>query len=143
MVHAQEQPWAGPSPGRVHCDATTARLARFHLTLSRRSVFEDNLRDRLLGGMRQRERCILDAQPCGELRGSAVKADSRAAARHAHDLAIPPAHAVVPARAPGLHRGLLGGKARRVTLHAICLAVSVADLSPGKNALQKAVPEAL
>src|SRR3979490_2212654 len=93
--------------------------------------------------MRQRERRILDSQSRSELRGASVKADGRASPRHAHDLTIAPADAVIPARAQRLHRGLLGGKARGVPLDPICLGITVADFSGSKNALHKAFSEAL
>src|ERR1017187_466300 len=60
-------------------------------------VFENDLRDGLLRGVRKRQCGILHAQLGGKLAGLSVKSDGRTSARHAYDFAIPPAYTVAPA----------------------------------------------
>jgi hypothetical protein len=88
------------------------------------------------------KRGILHAQPGGNLAGFSVKSDRRTSARQAHNFAIPPAHAVAPARAQSLHRRFFGGETRGVALHPVCLRVAVASFARRINALQKAVAKA-
>src|ERR1700727_2610466 len=105
-------------------------------------AFENDVGDGPLRRVRKRKSGVLYSQPGGTVGGCSVKGDGRTAARQAHDLAIAPAHAMIPARTQGLHGCLFGGKARRITFRAVCLRVAVVDFAGGINALHKAVSEA-
>src|SRR5450432_846141 len=107
------------------------------------SALKDQLRDRLLRGMRDRQRDILHSQLRGEFPSLPVKGHGRPPSRHPRDFTIAPPHAMIPARAQRLHRSFLGGEARGVTLEAVSLGIAVANLSRREDALQKAVPKAL
>src|SRR4029077_3571275 len=54
------------------------------------------------------------------------------------NLEVLPANAASPARANGLHGGLLGGKTCRIALVAIRFPLDVGDFSNGVNAIGKA-----
>ena len=56
---------------------------------------------------------------------------------------VAPTHAVVPARAEGLHGGFLGGEAGGIAFRRGWLSTRNTDFALGENAAQEAVPEAL
>src|ERR1700729_2290298 len=97
-------------------------------------AFENDLCDSLLRRVRKRKSGVLYSQSGGNFGGRSVKGDGRTAARQAHDLAIAPAHAMIPARAQSLHGCLFGGEARGITFRAVCLRVAVVDFAGGVNA---------
>src|SRR5580658_4546322 len=105
------------------------------------SVLQNHLRNRLLGGVRNRKRGVLHSEPRSEFRRDAVKRNRRPPSRHARDFAIPPAHSMIPPRAQRLHRRFFRGKASGVALHAICLRIAVTHFSCSVDAVQKPVAE--
>ena len=60
-----------------------------------------------------------------------------------HYLHVLPGNSSPQAGSNGLQSGLLGGKTSGKTLRRVCFAGAVADLSSGKNALEKAVTVAV
>src|SRR5579862_49787 len=106
------------------------------------SVLEDDLRNRLLGGMRDRKRRIRNAELSGKFTGPTMESNRRTPPRRSGNLTITPANAMIPARSQRLHRGLFRRKARRIPFNSIGLRVAVFPLALGKNALQETLPEA-
>src|SRR5450755_3534131 len=74
------------------------------------SALENHLRDGLLRRVRDRQSHVFRSQPRRELGGLAVEGNRRPPSRHANDLAIAPAYAMIPAGAQRLHRGFLAAK---------------------------------
>src|ERR1700686_1565499 len=111
--------------------------------IRRRSVLENHLRHRLLGGVRDRQSHIFHTELCGEFSGFTVERHSRTASGHSRHFAIPPAYSVIPSCSQSFHRSFLGGEARRIALEAICLGIAIAHLARGEDALQETLPEAL
>src|ERR1700680_8014 len=91
--------------------------------------FQDNLRDGLIDSVRNGEGGVFHSEPGREFRSPPVKNNVRASPRQAHNFAIAPPHSVVPARSQSFHRSFLGRKAGGVTLHAVGLRFTIADLA--------------
>src|SRR5271155_5725427 len=106
-----------------------AALAELGLT------FEYDLRDGLLGRVRERQCGMLHAQLGGDLAGFSVESDGRTSTRQARHFAIPPADAVAPARAQSLHRRFFSREASGVALGAVGLGIAVVDFARGVDAL--------
>src|SRR5712691_10224302 len=117
-------------------DKSSRRLGSWPL------VFENDLRDGLLRGVRYRKCRILHAQLGGELARLSMKCHGGAPARQAQDFTIAPAHAVIPACAQGLHSRFFRGKAGGVALHAVCFGIAVAPFALRVDAPQKAIAKA-
>ena len=82
------------------------------------------------------------AQFCGKLRSLAMERDGGSASGLAADFNVAPGNSMIPARPDSLHRGFLGGEARGVTLDAVGLRFTIADLGLSKNPMQEAFAEA-
>src|SRR6266566_5831069 len=118
-------------------------LAKSRGAPAERSAFENDLRDRLFRGVRNRQGSIFHTEFEGELSRPSMEGHGGPTARQADNLAIAPPYAVIPSGSKSFHGGFLGGEARGVTLHAICLGIAISNLSRGEDTLQKALPEAL
>ena len=103
------------------------------------SRFENHLRNRLLGSVRERKRHIRRSQPCGKLGCLAVESDRGPASRLARNFNVAPAHAMVPSGTESFHAGFLGGEAGSVAFHTIGFRVAIADLTFGKDAMEETV----
>lgn len=103
------------------------------------SPLENDLRDGVLGGVREREVRVRGAEPFKEVAGVAGELKERRAQLIGGYLDVVPGEAVAPARAERLEGRLLGGEARGVVLHEVRAArVAVGALLFGKDALAKA-----
>src|ERR1700720_1268670 len=91
------------------------------------SILEDDLRNRLFSGVRERQRNVSGAEFGSEFSGFAMKSDDRAAPGLATHFDVAPAHAMIPSCAKSFHGRFLGSEARRITFHAVGLRLTVAD----------------
>src|SRR3954454_18733311 len=107
-----------------------------------RSAFEDDLGKSLFLGMRNGQSGILHAQLRGKLLRLTMKMNGWTPSGQAHDLAIAPAHAVVPAGSKRLHRRFLRGKACGIALCSIGFGIAVAPLPCRIHAFQETLPKA-
>jgi len=124
--------------------ATVYQMVKLELRVAvMPSTLEDHLRDGLVRGMRDRKSSVASTEFGGEFFGFAMEAYGGTSAGHAHDLAIAPAHTVIPSGAQRLHCCFLRGEPSCITLGPICLRVAISNLALSKNALQKARSETL
>src|SRR3954451_11507137 len=106
------------------------------------SALEDHLGKRLFLGVRNGQSGILDAQLRGKLLRLTMKLDCWTPSGQAHDLAIAPAHTVVPAGSKRLHRRFLRRKACGIALCSIGFGIAVAPLPCRIHAFQETLPKA-
>ena len=90
----------------------------------------------------ERDRYVGDSQASRDLTGLPVKGQGRPPSRMARYLKVSPPDAAAPSRAYGFHAGFFGRKARRKTLDAVCLRLTIKNLALREYASQKPVPEA-
>src|SRR4029077_3545600 len=100
-------------------------------------VFETDFRERAIAGMRDAQSDVPGSHAFCVLARYAMEEDGRPPAGLARHFNIPPAHALAPAGAQGLHGRFLGGKAPGVTLRAVAMPFAVGDLGRSKDAVQK------
>ena len=103
-------------------------------------AFEDDLRDGVLRGVREREVRVRGAAVVEEFAGAVVEEERGLAGLVREDFHVVPGDAAAPARAEGFERGLLGGEARGVVLGGddLAAAVAVGALARGEDALAEA-----
>src|ERR1700722_1683253 len=106
-------------------------------------VFQNHVRQGLLGSVGQGERYVSGAQFGGDRRSLAVKLNGRALCLRTNYFYVAPAHAVAPARAERFHAGFFGGEARGIAFERGDFLFAVSNFALGENAAQKTVPETL
>src|SRR6201986_1731504 len=99
----------------------------------RNLALQNNVRERLLGSVRDGERDIFVAELGSDGGGLPVKLQGGALAFRPDNFDIPPAHAMAPAGADGLHARFLGGEARGIALKASDLGLAVTNFALSEN----------
>ncbi len=119
---------------------------KFSLRSSREIVdliFQDDVSERLLGCVGQRERYIFRAEPGCDGGSLPVKLNGGTLALGPHHLNIAPADAVTPSCTERLHASLFGGEACGIALAAVGSSFAISNFASGEDALKKSVAKAL
>src|SRR5215469_17375696 len=92
-------------------------------------AFQNDLRDGLCFGVRDRQCSILHTELCRKLARFTVKMHRRTPSRFSNNLTIAPTYTVVPSRAQCLHGSLFGCETCGIALYAIGLGIAVPHFS--------------
>src|SRR6202167_1142127 len=107
-----------------------------------KSSFQNDMCQRLLRGVGDRERDILGAEPGCDGCGFTVKLNGRTLPFRAHDFDVAPADSATPTCAQGFHPRFFGGEAGGVTFEAARFSFAISNFAVGENAPKKTFAEA-
>src|SRR5690242_6722604 len=93
--------------------------------------------------MRDRQRDIIHAQLRREFPSFSVKRHRGPTTRHARDLTIAPADAVIPTRSQRLHCSFFRREAGGIAFESVGLGIAITNLSRRVDALEKPVSKSL